>query len=111
MLTGTVIWYNPVKGLGFINPDQGGDDVFVHMSALKASGLKVVKEGDMITYELLLDEKIFDHGFKFRSMVLPDTFLDQDTPKNMYENAAMSANDIEEKVFDILDIVTLKKSI
>ena len=57
MLTGTVIWYNPVKGLGFINPDQGGDDVFVHMSALKASGLKVVKEGDMLTYELLLDEK------------------------------------------------------
>jgi ATP-dependent RNA helicase RhlE len=57
MLTGTVIWYNPVKGLGFINPDQGGDDVFVHMSALKASGMKVVKEGDKLTYELLLDEK------------------------------------------------------
>jgi ATP-dependent RNA helicase RhlE len=57
MLTGTVIWYNPVKGLGFINPDQGGDDVFVHMSALKASGMKVVKEGDMLTYELLVDEK------------------------------------------------------
>ena len=54
---------------------------------------------------------IFDHGFKFRSMVLPDTFLDQDTPKNMYENAAMSANDIEEKVLEILDIVSLKKSI
>ena len=57
MLTGTVIWYNPVKGLGFINPDQGGDDVFVHMSALKANGLKVVKEGDKLTYELLVDEK------------------------------------------------------
>lgn len=57
MLTGTVIWYNPVKGLGFIHPDQGGDDVFVHMSALKASGMKVVKEGDKLTYELLLDEK------------------------------------------------------
>ena len=57
MLTGTVIWYNPVKGLGFISPDQGGDDVFVHMSALKANGLKVVKEGDKLAYELLLDEK------------------------------------------------------
>ena len=54
---------------------------------------------------------IFDHGFKFRSMVLPDTFLDQDSPQNMYKNAAMSANDIEEKVLEILDIVSLKKSI
>ena len=57
MLTGTVIWYNPVKGLGFIKPDQGGDDVFVHMSALKASGMKVVKEGDKLAYELATDEK------------------------------------------------------
>ena len=61
--------------------------------------------------QLLSNTGIFDHGFKFRSMVLPDTFLDQDTPKNMYENAAMSANDIEEKVLEILDIVPLKKSI
>ena len=61
--------------------------------------------------QLLSNTGIFDHGFKFRSMVLPDTFLDQDTPKNMYENAAMSANDIEEKVLEILDIVSLKKSI
>ncbi len=55
MLTGTVIWYNAKKGIGFINPDQGGEDVFIHMRALKASGIKQVKDGEMLTYELVED--------------------------------------------------------
>ncbi|GLQ34333.1 RNA helicase [Amylibacter marinus] len=57
MLTGTVIWYNPVKGIGFINPDQGGDDAFIHMKYLKETGLKQVKEGDRLTYEMREDPK------------------------------------------------------
>ena len=91
MLTGTVIWYNPVKGLGFINPDQGGDDVFVHMSALKASGLKVVKEGDMLTYELLLDEKT---GKKAASNV---TILKKDEASLLTSSSSKPKNRDEKK--------------
>ncbi|MDC1446199.1 1-deoxy-D-xylulose-5-phosphate synthase [Amylibacter sp.] len=61
--------------------------------------------------QLLLNEGIFDNGFKFRSMVFPDTFLDQDTPAQMYQEAAMSAHDIEMKVLEILGVASLKQSI
>ena len=55
MQTGTTIWYNPKKGIGFVSPDGGGDDVFIHMRALKASGLKQIKEGDRVTFEIADD--------------------------------------------------------
>jgi ATP-dependent RNA helicase RhlE len=55
MQTGTTIWYDAKKGIGFVNPDDGGDDVFVHMRALKASGLKQIKEGDRVAFELAED--------------------------------------------------------
>ena len=61
--------------------------------------------------QLLLNEGIFDNGFKFRSMVFPDTFLDQDTPAQMYQEAARSAHDIEMKVLEILGVASLKQSI
>jgi len=59
--------------------------------------------------QLLSDEGVFDHGLKFRSMVFPDTFLDQDTPAQMYENAAMNAPEIEAKVLETLGVASLKK--
>ena len=58
--------------------------------------------------QLLADEGIFDDGLKFRSMVMPDVFLDQDSPSAMYEAAKLSAADIEEKVLSVLGITTLK---
>ena len=61
--------------------------------------------------QLLSDEGVFDAGLKFRSMVFPDTFLDQDSPAKMYESAAMNATDIEAKVLDLLGISTLRKSV
>ena len=61
--------------------------------------------------QLLSDEGVFDAGLKFRSMVFPDTFLDQDSPDKMYESAAMNAPDIEAKVLDLLGISTLRKSV
>lgn len=51
MATGKVKWFNPEKGYGFIAPDEGGDDVFVHISAVKASGLDTLWEDDMVTFE------------------------------------------------------------
>lgn len=52
MATGVVKWFNPTKGFGFIQPDQGGADVFIHISALERIGLKTLNEGQRISYEL-----------------------------------------------------------
>jgi len=52
MTTGTVKWFNPSKGFGFIEPEGGGKDVFVHISALEASGLSNVNEGQKVEFEV-----------------------------------------------------------
>ena len=52
MASGTVKWFNPAKGYGFIAPDDGGKDVFVHISALEQSGLRTLNEGQKVSYEL-----------------------------------------------------------
>jgi CspA family cold shock protein len=49
--TGTVKWFNPVKGFGFIQPDNGGRDVFVHISAVERAGLSSLNEGAKVSYE------------------------------------------------------------
>jgi CspA family cold shock protein len=50
--TGTVKWFSFARGFGFITPANGGDDVFVHISAVERSGLETLREGDRVTYEL-----------------------------------------------------------
>jgi CspA family cold shock protein len=52
MPTGTVKWFNTTKGFGFITPDEGEKDVFVHISAVQKSGLQGLNEGQKISYEL-----------------------------------------------------------
>lgn len=56
MATGTVKWFNPTKGYGFIQPDQGGSDVFVHVSAVQRAGLTTLQEGARISYELATEK-------------------------------------------------------
>lgn len=53
MATGTVKWFNTKKGYGFITPEEGGNDVFVHISALERSGLRSLNDGQKISYELV----------------------------------------------------------
>lgn len=53
MNTGTVKWFNSSKGYGFIAPDQGGPDAFVHISALERAGLDTLNEGERVRYELV----------------------------------------------------------
>jgi CspA family cold shock protein len=57
MATGTVKWYNDTKGYGFIQPDSGGKDVFVHASALERAGMRGLAEGQKISYEVEADRR------------------------------------------------------
>jgi cold shock protein len=57
MTTGTVKWFNATKGFGFIQPDNGGPDVFVHISAVERAGLQTLNEGQKIQFELVRDNK------------------------------------------------------
>lgn len=57
MSTGTVKWFNPTKGYGFIKPDDSDNDVFVHISAVERAGLNTLQDGQKITYELAEDRQ------------------------------------------------------
>jgi CspA family cold shock protein len=52
MATGTVKWFNPTKGFGFITPDEGSKDVFVHITAVQRAGIQALTEGQKVSYEL-----------------------------------------------------------
>ncbi|MGG6894800.1 MULTISPECIES: cold-shock protein [Rhizobium] len=57
MATGTVKWFNADKGFGFIQPDAGDTDVFVHISAVERAGMRSLKDGQKIGYDLVQDRK------------------------------------------------------
>ena len=52
MATGTVKWFNPTKGYGFLQPEEGGSDVFVHISAVERAGLTTLNEGQKVRFDL-----------------------------------------------------------
>jgi len=55
MAIGTVKWFNPVKGFGFIQPEGGSKDVFVHVSAVERAGLSTLSEGQRVSYEVVTE--------------------------------------------------------
>lgn len=57
MATGTVKWFNADKGYGFIQPDGGGTDVFVHISAVEQAGMRNLNEGQKLSYEVVADKR------------------------------------------------------
>ncbi|MFN3543647.1 MAG: cold-shock protein [Thiobacillus sp.] len=57
METGTVKWFNDAKGFGFITPDNGGEDLFAHFSAINASGFKTLKENQKVSFEVTTGPK------------------------------------------------------
>jgi CspA family cold shock protein len=57
MATGTVKWFNATKGFGFIQPDDGSGDVFVHISAVERAGMRDLKDGQKIKYEIVQDRR------------------------------------------------------
>ncbi len=57
MATGTVKWFNPAKGYGYIEPEDGGNDAIVHISAVERAGLTILSEGQKVEYELVPNDK------------------------------------------------------
>ena len=57
MATGTVKWFNATKGFGFIEPEAGGNDVFVHISAVQRAGMHGLDEGQKVNYEIVQDRR------------------------------------------------------
>ena len=57
MANGTVKWFNAQKGFGFIQPDDGGTDIFVHISAVERAGLRDLREGQKVSYEITKDQR------------------------------------------------------
>jgi CspA family cold shock protein len=57
MNAGTVKWFNATKGYGFIQPDNGGPDVFVHISAVERSGLGALNDGQKVTFDIVKDRR------------------------------------------------------
>lgn len=56
MANGTVKWFNPTKGFGFITPDNGEADVFVHISALERAGIRFLNENDKVSYDIVSEK-------------------------------------------------------
>lgn len=56
MANGTVKWFNPSKGFGFIQPENGGQDIFVHISAVERAGISTLNEGQKLSYQLATDK-------------------------------------------------------
>jgi CspA family cold shock protein len=57
MATGTVKWFNDAKGYGFITPDEGGEDLFAHFSAIQMNGFKTLKEGQKVVFDVVSGPK------------------------------------------------------
>jgi CspA family cold shock protein len=57
MQTGTVKWFNSQKGFGFIQPDEGGNDVFVHISAVERAGMRSLNEGQKVSFDVVADRR------------------------------------------------------
>jgi cold shock protein len=68
MSTGTVKWFNAQKGFGFIQPDAGGQDVFLHISAVERSGIGNPREGQKISYEIETDRRGRSSAVNIRAM-------------------------------------------
>ncbi|MGR3405024.1 transketolase C-terminal domain-containing protein, partial [Roseovarius indicus] len=89
------------------------DEEMILDLAAKHEALITVEEGSVGGFgshvaQLLAENGVFDSGLKYRSMVLPDVFIDQSSPDDMYATAKLSAADIEAKVLDVLGVAALK---
>src|ERR1051325_10163820 len=86
MSTGTVKWFNPQKGYGFIQPDEGGKDVFVHISAVERAGMQTLREGQKVSYELTQDRRTGKSSADRLAAFKSDCPAEPDAPGRAIEN-------------------------
>lgn len=84
MPTGKVKWFNNAKGYGFILPEEGGEDLFVHYSSIQMEGYKTLKAGQLVEYETVKSPKGF-HAVNIRAL---EGAADEETPTSTEEEAA-----------------------
>ena len=79
MATGTVKWFNDAKGFGFITPDEGGEDLFAHFSAIQMNGFKTLKEGQKVSFEVVQGPK-GKQASNIQASALPVRYPDPENP-------------------------------
>ena len=99
-------------GILLVGPKAAGKTTAILQLARHHQALITIEEGAIGGFgsqvaQLLADEGVFDHGLKFRSMVLPDSFIDQSSPENMYAVAGMNAPQIEAKVLEVMGVASV----
>ena len=103
MATGTVKWFNATKGFGFIQPDAGGPDVFVHISAVERAGMRDLNEGQKIAYEVVADkrsEEIIGRQF-VAGLKMENPSLRRSDASSARELAHMRSTGTEHMVLDV----------
>lgn len=90
MATGTVKWFNDAKGFGFIEPDQGGGDVFAHFSAIQMEGFRTLKQGSKVSYDLVAGPKgmLAQNIQQVEGMTEADTAVDALSDMHFREQAS-----------------------
>jgi 1-deoxy-D-xylulose-5-phosphate synthase len=91
------------------------DTALIRLLVAEHEALICIEEGAIGGFgshvaQFLAEEGVFDRGYKFRSMVLPDTFIDHASPEDMYASARMNAADIEAKVLELLDVAVARRA-
>ncbi|ARB45612.1 cold-shock protein [Alloalcanivorax xenomutans] len=89
MATGTVKWFNNAKGYGFVRPDEGGDDLFVHYSYIQEKGYKTLYTGQSVEYELLEASKGY-HAVNLKPGAVPTTRRHRQGRRREREKSALS---------------------
>ena len=87
MPTGTVKWFNETKGYGFIQPDEGGSDAFVHITAVERGGMRTLRENQRITYDLEQDNRGKTSAVNLRSAEETDQSSQSEPPAEQSDDS------------------------
>ena len=103
MSTGTVKWFNSTKGFGFIEPEDGGKDVFVHISAVEAAGLQGLREGQKVEFEIAPGRDGRTSAEDIKALA-PDILRHRVTPTYEAEARDINSDDIIQRILEVVEV-------